>query len=239
MFTWEAERGISDSMETSQDQSALSLGYTQMTKVKICGITTVEDAIIAVEAGADALGFVFYEKSPRNLEPARAAEIIRVLPPFIQVVGLFVLSSLDFINATADRCRLDLVQLHGDESQQFCAGVNRRVLKAFRIKDITSLDHMDEYDVAGYLLDAYSPKAFGGTGVTFNWDTALVAKKFGPIILAGGLTPDNVAEAIQHVLPYGVDVSSGVEASPGVKDPEKVRQFIQRAKGVENQGWKF
>lgn len=201
-----------------------------MTKVKICGITTVADAMMAVEAGADALGFVFYDQSPRNLEPAQAAEIIRVLPPFVQVVGLFVHAPLDFINTVTDRCRLDVVQLHGDEPQEFCAGVNRRVIKAFRIKDITSLDHMDEYNVAGYLLDAWSPKAFGGTGVTFNWDTALIAKKFGPIILAGGLTPENVAEAVQYVSPYGVDVSSGVEAAHRVKDPEKVRQFIQRAK---------
>lgn len=202
-----------------------------MTKVKICGITTVADALMAVEAGADALGLVFYDKSPRNLEPARAVEIVRALPPFIQVVGLFVHAPLDFVNTVTDRCRLDVVQLHGDESPEFCAAVNRRVIKAFRIKDITSLDHMDEYNVAGYLLDAWSPKAFGGTGVTFNWDTAIVAKKFGPIILAGGLTPDNVAEAVEYVSPYGVDVSSGVEAEHRKKDPEKVRQFIRQAKG--------
>lgn len=202
-----------------------------MTKVKICGITTVADALMAVEAGADALGLVFYDKSPRNLDPVRAAEIVSALPPFIQVVGLFVHAPLDFINTVADRCRLDVVQLHGDESPELCAAVNRRVIKAFRIKDITSLDHMDEYNVAGYLLDAWSPKAFGGTGITFNWDTAIVAKKFGPIILAGGLTPDNVAEAVDYVSPYGVDVSSGVEAEHRIKDPEKMRLFIQRAKG--------
>jgi phosphoribosylanthranilate isomerase len=204
-----------------------------MTKVKICGITTVADALMSVEAGADALGFVFYDKSPRNLEPARAAEIIRALPPFIHVVGLFVHAPLDFINSVADRCRLDMVQLHGDESPEFCAGVNRRIIKAFRIKDITSLDHMDQYNVAGYLLDAWSPKAFGGTGVTFNWDTAIIARKFGPIILAGGLNPENVAEAVKYVSPYGVDVSSGVEADHRVKDPEKVLQFIRRAKGAD------
>ncbi len=203
-----------------------------MTKVKICGITTVEDALMAIEAGADALGFVFYDKSPRNILPERAAEIIGLLPPFIHVVGLFVHAQLDFVNATADRCRLDIVQLHGEESKEFCARVNRRVIKAFRVKDITSLDRMEEYRVAGYLLDAYSPKAFGGTGITFNWDTAVVAKKYGPIILAGGLTPDNVTEAIGHVSPYGVDVSSGVESAPGVKDPAKVREFIKRAKGL-------
>jgi phosphoribosylanthranilate isomerase len=122
--------------------------------------------------------------------------------------------------------------LHGDEPQEFCARVNRRVIKAFRVKDITSLDPMKDYRVAGYLLDAYSPKAFGGTGITFNWETAEIAKKFGPIILAGGLCPDNVAEAVGQVAPYGVDVSSGVESSPGRKDPAKVREFIKRAKGL-------
>jgi phosphoribosylanthranilate isomerase len=203
-----------------------------MTKVKICGITTVEDGLMAVEAGADALGFVFYDRSPRNIDPERAAEIIRVLPPFVQVVGLFVHARLEFVNAMADRCRLDIVQLHGDEPQEFCARVNRRVIKAFRVKDITSLDPMKDYRVAGYLLDAYSPKAFGGTGITFNWETAEIAKKFGPIILAGGLCPDNVAEAVGQVAPYGVDVSSGVESSPGRKDPAKVREFIKRAKGL-------
>ena len=202
-----------------------------MTKVKICGITTIEDAIVAVDAGADALGFVFYDKSPRSLDPDRAAEIIRALPPFVQVVGLFVHAGLDFVNATADRCRLDIVQLHGDESQDYCAHVHRRVIKAFRVKDITSLDPMKNYHVSGYLLDAYSPKAFGGTGVTFNWETAMIAKKFGPVILAGGLDPGNVAAAIAQVAPYGVDVSSGVEASPGRKDPAKVREFIKLAKG--------
>lgn len=203
-----------------------------MTKVKICGITTVEDGLMAAAAGADALGFVFYDRSPRNIDPERAAEIIRLLPPFVQVVGLFVRAPLEFVNATADRCRLDIVQLHGDEPPEFCARVNRRVIKAFRVKDITSLDPMKDYQVAGYLLDAYSPKAFGGTGIAFNWEIAELAKKFGPIILAGGLCPENVAEAVGRVAPYGVDVSSGVESSPGRKDPAKVRAFIKRARFI-------
>ncbi|WP_243371891.1 phosphoribosylanthranilate isomerase [Geotalea sp. SG265] len=211
-----------------------------MTKVKICGITTVADAMMAAENGADALGLVFYDKSPRNIQLAQAMEITRVLPPFVQVVGLFVNSSIDFVNSVADQCRLDLVQLHGDESPEFCAGVTRRVIKAFRIKDISSLDHLGAYNVAGYLLDAWSPTAFGGTGVTFNWDTAIIAGKFGPIILAGGLTPENVADAVRYAAPYGVDVSSGVEVAPGIKDLEKVRQFIRRAKGADSvQNFKF
>ena len=202
-----------------------------MTKVKICGITTVEDALLAVDAGADALGLVFFEKSPRFVTQERAAEIIRALPPFIQVVGLFVNAPLEHVNTVAARCNLDIVQLHGHESPACCNAVNRRVIKGFRVKNITSLDHMDEYRVAGYLLDAYSPKAFGGTGLTFNWETAVIAKKFGPIILAGGLTPENVSQAIEQVGPYAVDVSSGVEAEPGRKDPAKVREFVRLAKG--------
>jgi phosphoribosylanthranilate isomerase len=203
-----------------------------MVRVKICGITTVEDALMAVEAGADALGFVFYEKSPRHLFPEQASEIIRALPPFLQVVGLFVNSSLEQVNATADLCRLDLVQLHGDESPDFCERVTRRVLKAFRVKDCTSLEPMEAYRVAGYLLDAWSPDLYGGTGRTFNWETAAAAKRYGPIILAGGLTPDNIRQAVERVEPYAVDVSSGVEAAPGRKDPQKVREFIKRAKGL-------
>jgi len=202
-----------------------------MTKVKICGITSLEDALMAAEAGADALGFVFFEKSPRHTLPEQAAGIIASLPPFVQVVGLFVNAPLEFVNATADRCRLDLVQLHGDESPAYCDAVRRRVLKVFRVRGVESLVPMADYNVAGFLLDAYSPRAYGGTGATFDWDCAVLAKGRGPIILAGGLDPDNVASAVATVAPYGVDVSSGVECSPGRKDPEKVRRFIEQAKG--------
>jgi phosphoribosylanthranilate isomerase len=203
-----------------------------MTKVKICGITTVADGLMAAEAGADALGFVFYEKSPRHLQPDEAAEIIKNLPPFVQVVGLFVNSPIDYVNAVADRCRLDMVQLHGDEQPEYCSGVNRRIIKAFRIKDAASLAPLKQFRVAGHLLDAYSQKAYGGTGTTFDWGTAAEAAKTNRIILAGGLDPDNVAEAIRRVCPYAVDVSSGVEISPGIKDREKVTEFIRRAKAA-------
>ena len=201
-----------------------------MTKVKICGITSLDDALLAVQAGADALGFVFFEKSPRYLEPERAAAIISVLPPFVQVVGLFVNAPLDLVNATADRCGLDIVQLHGEESPTYCQSVRRRVLKAFRVRGMESLASMAEYRVAGYLLDAYSPSSYGGTGERFDWDCAVAAKGQGPIILAGGLDPDNVQSAVIRVAPFAVDVSSGVESSPGRKDPEKVRNFIVNAK---------
>lgn len=203
-----------------------------MTKVKICGITTLDDALMAAEAGADALGFIFFEKSPRNIAPEQAARIIAGLPPFVQAVGLFVNAELDFVNETADRCRLDIVQLHGDESPAYCDGVRRRVMKAFRVRGLESLAPMVGYRVAGFVLDAWSPNAYGGTGARFDWDCAIAAKEKGPIVLAGGLDPDNVAAAVAKVQPYGVDVSSGVELSPGRKDPDKVRRFIRQAKGL-------
>ena len=201
-----------------------------MVKVKICGITNLEDALVAIDAGADALGFVFHPNSPRHVFPEQAAGIIRHLPPFIQTVGLFVDDSLDTVNQTADQCGLDVVQLHGDESAGYCDGVRRRVIKVFRIKDIASLDPMKEYRVSAFLLDAWSQVAHGGTGQTFNWEVAACVAHSGRIILAGGLNPDNVAEAVRQVRPYGVDISSGVELSKGRKDSNKVREFIRKAK---------
>lgn len=203
-----------------------------MTKVKICGITSVDDALMAVDAGADALGLVFFEKSPRFVPVEAAARIIAKLPPFVQVVGLFVNADLELVNRTADHCGLDIVQLHGEESPEYCSLVRRRVMKAFRVRGPESLAPLSEYRVAAYLLDAYSPHAYGGTGEMFDWDCAVAAKEQGRIVLAGGLTPDNIAEAVAKVRPYGVDVSSGVESSPGKKDPEKVRRFIQQAKNA-------
>jgi phosphoribosylanthranilate isomerase len=201
-----------------------------MVKVKICGITNLEDALTAVDAGADALGFVFHSTSPRHIFPEQAADIIKQLPPFIQTVGLFVNESRDIINTTADQCGLDIVQLHGDETPGFCSSINRRIIKAFRIKDFFSLDSVSDYRFAGCLLDAWSPAAHGGTGQTFNWEIASAAAAQRPIILAGGLTPDNVAEAVRRVKPYAVDVSSGVECSPGHKDAAKIKKFIIQAR---------
>jgi phosphoribosylanthranilate isomerase len=201
-----------------------------MVKVKICGITNLEDAIMSVEAGADALGFVFYHKSPRNILPEQASEIIRHLPPFVQTVGLFVNDTETRINKTADCCGLDIVQLHGDEMPDFCTRLNRRVIKALRVRDITSLEEMVQFNVAAFLLDAWSPAAYGGTGQTFNWDIAEIAAKSSRIILAGGLTVENVAEAIRKTRPYAVDVSSSLELSPGKKDPAKICAFIRNAK---------
>lgn len=203
-----------------------------MVRIKICGITKIEDALAAVAAGADALGFVFFEKSPRYISPEQAAGIIRQLPPFVQTVGLFVNEQLADVNRTADQCGLDLVQLHGEETPEFCRGVNRRVVKAFRVKDSTSLDQIDSYDVAASLLDAWSPLAHGGTGDTFNWEIAAAAAASRCIVLAGGLTPENVSEAVKIVRPYAVDVSSGVESGPGRKDPEKMQRFIRNARSA-------
>jgi phosphoribosylanthranilate isomerase len=203
-----------------------------MVRVKICGITTLDDALMAVAAGADALGFVFYDKSPRNISPVQAAAIIATLPPFVQTVGLFVNEETERINWTAAYCGLDLVQLHGDETPEDCLEVNHRVIKAFRMKSIVSIEPLQSFQVAGYLLDAWCPDSYGGTGLTFNWEMAAAARQYGRIILAGGLTPENVVEAIRQVEPYAVDVSSGVESAPGKKDREKVRRFIAMAKGL-------
>ena len=202
-----------------------------MVKVKICGITNQADAITAVAAGADALGFVFHPLSPRRVSPEQAAEIIRSLPPFVQTVGLFVDQDLSLLNATADQCGLDLIQLHGEETPEYCEAVRRRVIKAFRVKDSSTLDSLLRYHVSGCLLDAWSPAAHGGTGQTFNWEIAAEAVKRGQrIILAGGLTPENVSEAIAQVGPYAVDVSSGVESSPCRKDADRVRAFIAQVR---------
>lgn len=169
--------------------------------------------------------------SPLSL-PEKAASIIRELPPFVQAVGLFVNSGADFVNGISDLCRIDIVQLHGDEPPEYCDLIRRRVIKAFRIKDISSLEKVKDYRVAGILLDAYSPHAFGGTGFSFNWEFAGNVAEFGPVVLAGGLSPDNVREAIKKVNPYAVDVSSGVEVEPGIKDPGKVNEFIRISKGI-------
>lgn len=201
-----------------------------MVKVKICGITNLDDALLAIDAGADALGFVFYGPSPRNVTPEQAAGIIRLLPPLVQTVGLFVNESSARINGIADGCGLDIVQLHGDETPDLCRAVRRRVLKALRVRDMASLERMASYQVSAFLLDSWSPTAPGGTGQTFNWDIAATAAGNGRIVLAGGLTPGNVAAAVRQVRPYGVDVSSGVELSPGRKDAGMVREFVRKAR---------
>ena len=196
-------------------------------RVKICGTTSLKDALLAVESGADAVGFIFYRESPRNISQKDVKEIVAQLPPFVESIGVFVNETSDKINRIAEQCRLTAVQLHGDESPAFCRRIKRRVVKAVRVKDAESLKGMSDFDVSGFLLDAYNEESRGGTGRVFDWNLALRAKKQGPVIIAGGLNPYNVYTAIHRVKPYGVDVCSGVEKSPGVKDPEKISEFIK------------
>jgi len=203
-------------------------------KVKICGITNFEDAIVAADAGADALGFIFYEPSPRCVTIETAAAIIRRLPPAILKVGVFVNASEDLVSRTAKDCGLNFLQFHGSESPGFCLSFGIESMKAFQIRDASSLTPLAEYKTRAWLLDAWSPSRPGGIGEIFNWDLAVQAGQLGrPIFLAGGLTPKNVGEAISKVNPYGVDVSSGVEASPGRKDHTKLKDFIQAAKSAK------
>jgi len=200
-------------------------------RVKICGVTSLADAQVAVESGADALGFHFYEKSPRSIPTAAAAEISRALPPFTLRTGVFVNPSEELVRRAIGECGLNLLQFHGDEPPDFCTQFGLMSMKAFRIRDAGSLKELTKYQTDAWLLDACSSDTFGGTGEKFNWTLAIEAQRPGkPVFLAGGLTPENVAEAVQQVQPFGVDVSSGVESSPGRKDPAKVRAFIKAAK---------
>lgn len=201
------------------------------TRVKICGLTRAEDIRAAVAAGADAVGFVFVPGTPRAVSPVSAAELRRQVPPFVTVVGLFVNESPDRIRATVEAVGLDAVQLHGEETPAMAAACRQwtRVIKAFRVRGTESLSEMPAYAEAvdAYLLDAFVAGAHGGTGARFDWDLAVQARALGkPLILAGGLTPENAAEAVQRVRPYALDVSSGVEASPGIKDTERLGRFL-------------
>jgi len=200
-------------------------------KVKICGITNLEDGIAAAEAGADAVGFVFYDRSPRSLSIEAAAEIIRALPPFLIKVGVFVDATEEFVHRAISQCGLNLLQFHGNEPPAYCIRFGLMSMKAFRIRDGKSLLAIPQYKTDAWLLDAYSSDSLGGTGERFDWDLAVEAQNLGrPIFLAGGLTPENIAEAVRRVHPYAVDVSSGVEATPGKKDHAKLKAFIQAAK---------
>jgi len=199
-------------------------------RVKICGITRRQDAEHAIACGADALGLVFYEGSPRHVTPEAARRLVAGLPPFVSLVGLFVNADAETIRRTAETCRLDLVQLHGDESPEQCLLPGLKVIKALRVRDRQSLRRVDEYRVDGLLLDAWCPDAYGGTGKSFDWGLAAGLARTRPLILAGGLTPVNVTEAVRRVAPFAVDVSSGVESAPGIKDPAKVAAFISNAK---------
>ena len=201
-----------------------------MVKIKICGITDLDDALHAVDCGADALGFVFYEGSPRAVTSQRAQAIIARLPPFVTVVGLFVNEDPGTLRIIADHCGLDVIQYHGDESPETVRLAPRRSIRALRVRESEIRNDITNYPASTLLLDAWVSGAYGGTGVCFNWAVAAGITKERTVILAGGLTPENVSAAIQTVHPYGVDVSSGVESAPGRKDRTKVAAFIKAVK---------
>lgn len=199
-----------------------------MVHAKICGITNREDALCAIKCGADALGFIFYEKSPRYVAPEKAAEIICDLPPFVTPVGVFV--NAPHIDATVKLAGLRAIQLHGDEPPEACLGHDVPVIRTLRVDNEFDALALRSHPVHTFLLDTARTGSYGGTGETFDWAKAREAKNYGRIILSGGLNPDNVREAIEQVAPYAVDTSSGVEAEPGKKDHKKVRDFLARAK---------
>ncbi len=196
-------------------------------KVKICGITSYEDAIAALEMGADILGFNFYPPSPRFVTPQRATEIIARLPAFMEVAGVFVNSPFDEIRATIDRCQLSWVQLHGDESPEFCRSfqsVDVKTMKAIRVRDQASIKRAESYFTDAILLDAFRPEKYGGTGLTFDWN--IIGHMGKRVFLAGGINPDNVVGAVGLGV-YGVDVCSGIESEPGKKDHEKMKRLFE------------
>jgi len=215
-------------------RSEIGLNKTPMnTRVKICGVTNVADGLAAAEAGADMIGLNFYEKSPRYLTVAQAVEISRALPPFVMRVGVFVNPEEALVTRAIGECNLSLLQFHGDETSEFCTQFSLMSMKALRVRDAETLNELANFQTDAFLLDAHSKSGLGGTGEKFNWDLAVEAQKFGkPIFLAGGLTPDNVVEAVRKVRPFAVDVSSGVESAPGKKDHAKVKAFIEAAKKV-------
>lgn len=202
---------------------------TLRTRVKICGLTSVDDALVVANSGADAIGLVFYEPSPRFVEIDKAAKIAQALPPFVTKTALFVNPDKNYVEEVLAKVNVDLIQFHGDETADFCEQFNRPYIKAIRMQESTELEQLAQTfsRSSGLLLDAYVPGIPGGTGEQFNW--SWIPQEFAlPIILAGGLVADNVKQAIQTAQPWAVDVSGGVEASKGVKSPEKIKQFMQQ-----------
>ena len=209
-------------------------------RVKICGITNIKDAQNVCDAGADAIGLVFYEKSPRNVSIAQAKEICASLPPFVSSVGLFLDASPEFVNSVLATVPLDLLQFHGSESPEYCDSFSRPYIKAVGMKDMSSnndfadfREYADQFTQAkGFLVDSHGAGKAGGTGETFDWDD--VPQHYSkPIILAGGLNPYNVASAIEQVSVYAIDLSSGVESAPGIKDKQKITQLMNEVKRVQ------
>ena len=206
-----------------------------MTKIKICGITNKPDALKAVQLEADMLGFVFYKKSKRYVEPRIAEDIINELPPSVAKVGVFVDEDAKMVMNIAQDASLDTLQFHGSETPEYCNAFkdSYKVIKAFRLKDKGDLKGINKYDTDLYLLDTYMEYSSGGTGKAFDWKMLEDFELLRPIILSGGLTPDNVASAIKDIAPYGVDVSTGVESAPGKKDHILMAKFIQNVRKAD------
>jgi len=204
------------------------------TRVKICGITRVEDALVAAEFGVDAIGLVFYKKSPRHVDVEQAIKIIMALPPFVTSVGLFMDAPADDISAIVKSVPLDLLQFHGDECPANCGQYGLPYIKAVAMQSHMNyaLYTASYPDAAGFLLDSHGTGQAGGTGKTFDW-TQMPEGQEKPLILAGGLSPDNVADAIEQVKPYGIDLSSGVESSPGIKDASKIENLMKEVREVD------
>jgi phosphoribosylanthranilate isomerase len=205
-----------------------------MTRVKICGIKTIHDALAAMEAGADLIGFNFYPESPRYIDAGICRDIMSVMRLYghITYVGVFVNAPREAVRATLDTCGLSLAQLHGDEPHEMLTALHGRAFKAFRGLP-AQLNGFSRKDAPAFLLDASVKGEYGGTGVTADWTGAAQLAGSHPLLLAGGLTPENVEEAVRQVKPWGVDVASGVESSPGVKDATRMRAFVQAVKRVE------
>ena len=203
------------------------------TRVKVCGITRIEDAKAAVDAGADAIGLVFYEPSPRYVRIEQAKAIAASVPAFVSVVALFVNAEPEYVQEVLNNVRIDLLQFHGDEENDFCGQFQRPFIKAQRVRQASDVvaSSLRFPDALGILLDSYKPGVPGGTGETFDW-SLIPESQTKPLILAGGLTPDNVASAIEQVQPFAVDVSGGVEQSKGIKDPVKIDAFLSEVYGV-------
>lgn len=206
------------------------------TRIKICGFTRMEDAVSAARLGVDAIGLVFYPPSPRHVGIEQAAEIVRALPAFVSVVALFVDAEPDWIRRVLAEVNVDCLQFHGEETPEACRLYGKPYMKAVRMKADTDVAALERqyFDAAGLLLDAYHPGVQGGTGSGFDWDLIPERRQL-PLILAGGLSPDNAAQAVRQVKPYALDVSSGVEAGKGIKDPAKMAEFIRKTnQALEN-----
>jgi phosphoribosylanthranilate isomerase len=210
------------------------------TRIKVCGITCQEDARAAVAAGADGLGFIFAAQSPRLVEPEMVKAITGELPPFVDCVGVFRDEKIEVVEEIINYCRLTLVQLHGSESPEYCRNISCKVIKSFSLRPESASEELAAYAdaVSGFLLDTYHKDMAGGTGIPFDWKLVEQVKPPGPVILAGGLTPENVGAAIRQVKPFAVDVNSGVEYQPGRKDTDKLKSFVHAVRKADEQASK-